>query len=151
MGMSSVFANVAKKKVQPALSDSISASNSDVTSIFYDHVFNYMPAHLLHINHNREDLHRTFKPEHATEEEIASQMANLPNHLREQVVGNTQQLKYALLSHRWSLEKGLVNDSPGCGGEEVRTVNLSHETGEVVCYSSGTWLQAGTGRHTLHQ
>lgn len=92
-----------------------------------------MPAHLLHIDDsgirliNREDLHRIFRPEHATEEEIALLMAESPNRslAREQAIRNlvAQKLKYAIFSHRWSLdgestfqtvmEKGLDVDSPG--------------------------------------
>lgn len=76
---------------------------------------------------HREDLHRVFRPEHATEEEIASLMARteLPNRSREEAIRNlvAQKLKYAVLSHRWSLEgeptfqmvteKGLEGDAPG--------------------------------------
>ncbi|KAF8555824.1 hypothetical protein OG21DRAFT_792191 [Imleria badia] len=106
-------------------------SNSDVAGVFYDHVFNHMPAHLLHIDNsgvrliNRDDLHHIYRPEHATEEEIALQTVKLPNRTREEVIRNlvAQKLQYAILSHRWSLggeatfqmvmENGLDGDSPG--------------------------------------
>ena len=111
--------------------------DSDVLGVYYDHLFNYMPAHLLHIYDsgirliNREDLPQIFKPEHAAEEEIALLMANLPSRSREEMIRNfvAQKLKYAILSHRWSLEgeptfqmvmeKGLDGDSPGY--EKLRT------------------------------
>ena len=106
-------------------------SGSDVAGVFYDHVFNHMPAHLLHIDNsgvhliNRDDLHHVFRPEHATEEEIALRMAKLPNRTREEVIRNlvAEKLHYAILSHRWSsegevtfqmvMENGLDGDSPG--------------------------------------
>lgn len=90
-----------------------------------------MPAHLLHIDDsgihliNREDLHHIFKPEHATEEQIASLMANSPHRSTEQVIKMlvAETLKYAILSHRWLLEgeptfqmvmeRGVVGDAPG--------------------------------------
>ncbi|KAF8141359.1 hypothetical protein EV363DRAFT_1307880 [Boletus edulis] len=107
-------------------------TNSDAAGVFYDHVFNYMPAHLLHIDNSgirlihREDLHQIFRPDHATGQEIALLMAKSPNRSREAAIRQlvAQKLKYAILSHRWLLEgeqtfqkvmeNGLDGDSLGC-------------------------------------
>lgn len=90
-----------------------------------------MPAHLLHIDNSRirlidrEELHQIFRPEHATEEEVAQLMGKSPHRTREEAIRIlvTQKLEYAILSHRWSLageltfqmvmENGLNGDSPG--------------------------------------
>lgn len=105
-------------------------SNSDVAEVFYDHVFNYMPARLLHINKSdirlvhRDELHRIFNPEQTTPAEIASFMSKSPNRPRAQSIRDlvSQKLQYAVFSHRWLAageptfqmvaEHGVVGNTP---------------------------------------
>ncbi|KAF8843065.1 hypothetical protein BDN67DRAFT_964969 [Paxillus ammoniavirescens] len=93
---------------------STSNPDSDVVRIFDDHVFNYMPAHLIYLPEgrlvHREDLHRIFNPEGITEWDIGLFVEISNNLSREEAIRNivAQMLKYAILSHRW-FHKGEPN------------------------------------------